>query len=128
MKKKASQKIKEIQGNRFDRKDIWFISAVLGISLFLNVLGFGWGKDGYVPWATDSIEGVTVVRDLPNLFGTWTNKYPRLQFVIDGLCYKPFISSWETNKVSVQSNGKTANPPSTRSGLNILATISRIKF
>jgi hypothetical protein len=126
MRKKVPQKTKGIQNRQFDKKDIWLVSVVIALSLFLNILGFGWGKDGYVPWSPDSIEGVTTVRELPNLFGKWTNKYPRLQFLIDGLCYKPFINSWENNKVSVSYNGKSGRTALTQERLDVLATISRI--
>jgi hypothetical protein len=128
MRKKVPQKTKEIQTRRFDKKDIWLVLVVIALSLFLNVLGFGWGKDGYVPWSPDSIEGVTTVRELPNLFGTWTNKYPRLQFLIDGLCYKPVIRSWERNPVAVQRGGRVEQSVLTQERLEVLATISRINI
>jgi hypothetical protein len=128
MKKKASPKTKYIQPMPFGGKDIRLIFIVIVISLCLNLLGFGWGKDGYVPWSPDSIEGVTTVRELPNLFGKWTNKYPRLQFLIDGLCYKPFVNAWENNKVSVQYGGKTGQSALNQERLDVLATISRINI
>lgn len=98
------------------------------MSVFLNALGFGWGMDGYVPWSPDAIEGITVVREMPRLFGEWTYKYPRLQFLIDGLCYRPFISSWEHNKVYVQSQGQVQGYVLTQPRLNTLAMISRINI
>jgi hypothetical protein len=128
MKDTLSQETNNIQGNRFHRKDIWLLLIVMGISLFLNLLGFGWGKDGYVPWSPDSIEGEKAVKEIPNLFGTWTNKYPRLQFLIDGLCYMPFIHFWKTNSIPGQGSDNTSPSVLTQEQYNTLATISRINI
>ncbi|MBM4103347.1 MAG: glycosyltransferase family 39 protein [Planctomycetes bacterium] len=128
MKKKILPKSKEMTAHHIHKKDLWLIIVVIIISIFLNGLGFGWGKDGYVPWSPDSIEGVTTVRELPNLFGTWTNKYPRLQFLIDGLCYKPVVRSWEREPVAVQRGGRVEQSVLTQEQLEVLATISRINI
>jgi hypothetical protein len=128
MKKKILPKSKEVTAHHIHKKELWLIFVVIIISVFLNGLGFGWGKDGYVPWSPDSIEGVTTARELPNLFGAWTNKYPRLQFLIDGLCYKPVIRSWERNPVAVQRGGRAERSVLTQERLEVLATISRINI
>lgn len=126
MKKKTLQTINDSPNRRFNRKDIWLVSSVIVISLCLNIPGFNWGKDGYVPWSPDAIEGITTVREMPRLFGNWTYKYPRLQFLIDGLCYKPFIGSWESDKLTSQFDKNSGNIVFTQKQLDWLATISRI--
>jgi|GEM_PF-1413788 len=127
MRVQSRQRSKETPERRFGRAEALFL-AVVGTSLFLNTLGFGWGMDGYVPWSADAIEGITVVREMPRLFGEWTYKYPRLQFLIDGLCYKPFIHSWENDPVYVQNQGQVQGHVLTRSRLNTLAMISRVNI
>ena len=127
MRVPSRRRSKETPERRFGWAEALFL-AVVGTSLFLNTLGFGWGMDGYVPWSADAIEGITVVREMPRLFGEWTYKYPRLQFLIDGLCYKPFIHSWEDDPVYVQNQGQVQGHVLTRSRLNTLATISRVNI
>jgi hypothetical protein len=127
--KKNNRPIPQIaQRGPFNKRDAHLLLVVLGVSVFLNVLGFGWGMDGYVPWSPDAIEGVTVVREMPRLFGEWTYKYPRLQFLIDGLCYKPLMQSWENNKVSVQYNGEVHESVLTPERLRTLAAVSRVNI
>ncbi len=116
----------EIRGRLFTRKDALLILIVVLISLTLNLIGFGWGMDGQVPWEPDAIEGITTVREMPKLFDKWTYKYPRMQFLIDGLCYKPWIKHWEKNPVYAQNNGRQQKQIFTLERLNVLAAISRI--
>jgi len=128
MRKKIRTKAEKQKKPLFVKKDAVLLSVVLSISLFLNVLGFGWGMDGYVPWMPDAIEGITTVREMPRLLGEWTYKYPRLQFAIDGMCYKPFIDHWENNKVFTQVNGQTRGYAITPKRLNTLAAVSRVNI
>ena len=127
-KKKLTIVSPEIQNRFFVRKDALFLLIIVAISLFLNLLGFGWGMDGQVPWTADGIEGITTVREMPKLFGKWTYKYPRLQFLIDGLCYKPWIKHWEKNPVYSQHSGQRKGQTLTLERLNTLAIISRINI
>lgn len=128
-KKEKPQQINPLASKRaLTRKDLILISVVALISLLLNVLGFGWGMDGRVPWSADAIEGITTVREMPKLFGKWTYKYPRLQFLIDGLCYKPLIRKWEKDPVYTPQNGQQRAQALTLSRLNTLAAVSRINI
>ena len=109
-------------------RDASFLFIVILVALFFNILGFGWGMDGQVPWAADGIEGIITVREMPKLFDKWTYKYPRLQFLIDGLCYKPWIKHWENSPVASQNNGQQRGQIFTLERLNTLAMISRINI
>lgn len=118
--------IKQKKGHSFEKKDWLFLFMAVCLNVILNLFGFGWGMDGYVPWAPDAIEGITVVRELPKLYGKWDNKYPRLQFLIDGTCYKPLIEEWQRNPEYVTVNGQTQAQVLTQPRLERLAKISRI--
>ena len=106
-----------------------YISAVvasLSISFVLNVIGINWGRSGYVPWQPDSIEGVTIVNELPKTFEKWTYKYPRGYFVINGIFYKPIIDHWKKHPEQVRtSRGKVVNAALTTERLEKLAQITR---
>lgn len=118
----------EIRKRFLTKKDILPIFVVVTVSLILNLVGFGWGMDGQVPWAADGIEGITTVREMPKLFDKWTYKYPRLQFLVDGLCYKPWIQHWEENPAYSSVNGRQQKQTLTLERLNTLAIISRINI
>jgi hypothetical protein len=76
-------------------RDYLLIAVLAAVSAILFGVGIGWGRTGMVPWAADSIEGVTTVRQLPRLFGEWTTKYPRGQYLINGIFYEPLIKHWQ---------------------------------
>lgn len=107
---------------------VWLILFLLGLHFLVCMMGFGWGLHGYVPWAVDGIEGITIVREWPKMLGEWTYKYPRLQFLIDGLMYKPFIEQWKENPVSVRQGTQIYQTPFNQERLQTLALVSRINI
>ncbi|MCE5185644.1 MAG: glycosyltransferase family 39 protein [Planctomycetaceae bacterium] len=118
--------MKETKGRSFWKKDGPFLFIAVCLNLVLNLFAFNWGMDGYVPWSPDSIEGITVLREMPKLYGKWDYKYPRLQFLIDGTIYKVFINGWERKPEPVTFNGQTRAQVITPSRLETLARISRV--
>ena len=98
------------------------VFILLGICCLLYATSLQWGRSGYVPWLPDSIEGVTIVRELPKTFDKWTYKYPRGYFVINGLFYKPLLDHWEKHPVYV---GRKVPEALTVSRLDTLALITR---
>ncbi len=94
----------------------------------LSSIGLDWGRTGFVSWAPDSIEGIVVVGNMHRLFGTWTHKYPRMQFLINAAFYRPMIKYWEDNPQIIYgpdgraSNAVVLNPKR----LDKLAAVSRI--
>lgn len=101
------------------------VFILLGICCLLYATSLQWGRSGYVPWLPDSIEGVTIVRELPKMFDKWTYKYPRGYFVINGLFYKPLLDHWEKHPVYVQSAAGWKPAALTVSRLDTLALITR---
>ncbi|NIA30748.1 MAG: hypothetical protein GWP06_12655 [Actinobacteria bacterium] len=107
---------------------LWLLLSVAVVSVVLNSVGLEWGRSGFVPWQADSIEGITTVREMPRLFGQWTYKYPRGQFLINAVFYKPLLDKWEKNPVLV-SGGKAGSKRLSvlnQKRLDKLAIISRV--
>jgi hypothetical protein len=120
------QKSVTSKSHSFEKKDWLFLCLAVCVNVILNLFGFGWGMDGYVPWAPDAIEGITVVREMPKLYGEWSYKYPRLQFLIDGTCYQPLIEKWQREPAYITVNGQRQAQVLTQARLKTLATISRV--
>jgi len=101
--------------------------VLLILSLAINSIPLDWGRSGLVPWSPDSIEGITIVRENRNLFGRWTYKYPRGHFLLNAICYKPFMSYWEANPIPVRSrDGRVGEQALNLSRLDTLASMTRI--
>lgn len=115
-----------MKSHSLQKRDWLFLCAAIGLHLVFALTAFGWGMDGYVPWAADGIEGVTTVREMPKLFGKWDYKYPRLQFLIDGTCYKPFMEQWQRTPEYVTVDGQMQAQVLTPERLKTLAGISRV--
>ncbi len=101
------------------------IAVLILVSGTLFGVGIGWGRTGFVPWAADSIEGITTVRQLPRLFGEWTTKYPRGQYLISAVFYKPLIKHWEKEPV-YQIDGRTGAKTSVVLDLSRYDTLAKI--
>lgn len=102
------------------------VFILLGICLLLFATSLQWGRSGYVPWLSDSIEGITTVRELPKMFDKWTYKYPRGYYMINGLFYKPLLEHWKKHPAYVQSaDGRKVPAAITTSRLDTLALITR---
>jgi len=109
------------------RNHITGLLLLLLLSLTINSIPLDWGRSGMVPWSPDSIEGITIVRENRNLFGQWTYKYPRGHFLLNAICYKPFISYWEANPIPVRlRDGRIGEQVLDLSRLDRLATITRL--
>lgn len=63
-------------------------------SLILNSIGIGWGQPGGVPWDFDSIAGVSSFKEGDHIFGEWRHKYPRTQFIVNNILYRPLLKYW----------------------------------
>lgn len=106
---------------------IMILSVILFVSFLLNIIGINWGSTGYIPWHDDSIAGITTVREMPNIFGKWTYKYPPLQFMINSIFYKPLTEKWENNPIDVQdSNNNLKKQVLNFDRINILILISNV--
>lgn len=100
--------------------------AVVIISLVINCLGLSWGRSGLVPWQSDSLEGITAVRENQRMFGQWTYKYPRGQFLVNAIFYQPLLDYWENHPDKVRMpDGRTISRSLNLQRLDILARISR---
>ncbi len=93
---KSKGKSKSLKAKHASKpRDYLLIVLLVSVSTTLFGIGIGWGRTGLVPWAVDSIEGITTVRQLPRLFGEWTTKYPRGQYLVNAVFYVPLIKHWE---------------------------------
>ena len=120
----------ENKGEKINKKRHLYVwAALIGIlllSFFLNTAALGWGQMGDASWSPDSIEGIRTVVHLPNLFKMWRHKYPRGQYLVSFIFYKPKIEQWKKDPVTVKlPDGKTARTPIDQKRLYKLATISR---
>ncbi len=104
--KKTRVSNKRIQGPVFPRWNKGVKIALLGIvlcSIVLNITGINWGQPSGHPWHSDSIAGLRTVQHMPNLFGQWKNKYPRVPFLVNAVFYKPLLNNWEKNPVTIST-------------------------
>lgn len=109
------------------KTELWLLLSIVAISFALNSIGLDWGRTGFVPWQPDSIEGITTIRENSRLFREWTYKYPRGQFLINAIFYKPFLDEWEKNPIPTKTrDGKPVWSVLNQSRLDKLAHISRI--
>ena len=102
--------------------------AVFIVSITLNSIGLSWGQTGHIPWQSDSLGGVTTLRQMPYLFGKWKYKYPRVQFLINAAFYKPMLDKWTKNPVwsTVEGNSKAVPRVLDFNRINTLIIISNI--
>jgi len=101
--------------------------AVVVISAVINCVGLGWGRSGLVPWQPDSIEGITIVREMPRMFGQWTYKYPRGHFLINAIFYHPLLKYWEKHPIKTRTaDGQIVSQALNLERLDQLANISRV--
>ncbi len=80
----------------------FFWGALLIVVILSGILNFtclDWGLPNGNSWHSDSIAGNTTLNEIPRLFGTWTNKYPRLHFIICGSFYKWYLADWQKHPV-----------------------------
>ena len=132
MKKTIGKKHKNTKPNIHERfhwkyRHLTGLLAVVILSVIISSIGLDWGRSGNVPWAPDSIEGVTTVREMQNMFGQWTYKYPRGHFIINAIFYEPLLNHWEKYPINVRTNnGQIASITLNLQRLDILAKISRI--
>lgn len=123
----VSTDVKTLTLPRWRGTGLWLLLSVIVISIVLNSIGLDWGRTGFVSWQADSIEGLRTVRQIPNLFGEWRFHYPRGQFLINSIFYKPFIDEWKRNLIPTNTrDGKPAWSVLNQSRLDKLAHISRI--
>lgn len=116
--------------SRIIRWSGWRLGGLLSVvlvSLVLNSVGLEWGRSGLVPWQADSIEGITTVREMPRLFGQWKYKYPRGQFLVNAIFYRPLLQHWQKNPVMVTTaDGRDVPRSMNLQRLDLLAKISRM--
>ncbi|NIP25489.1 MAG: phospholipid carrier-dependent glycosyltransferase [Phycisphaerae bacterium] len=112
---------------KWRKTELWLLLSIVAISFVLNSIGLDWGRTGFVPWQADSIEGITTIRENSRLFKEWTYKYPRGQFLINAIFYKPYLDKWKKNPVPTKTrDGKPTWSVLNQSRLDKLAHISRI--
>jgi hypothetical protein len=77
------------------------------LSLTMNLIGVRWSLPNVRTWANDTIAGLPTVQHRSLLFKAWKFKYPRVQFLINGAAYEPFLGYWSKHPVQeTQSNGR----------------------
>jgi hypothetical protein len=95
-------------------------------ALCLNQIENQWGLTGFSAWQPDSIEGYQTAVHMNLLFGHWKYKYPRGQFLINGLFYQPLISHWKKNPVTFRNPANSVQQTVlTAKRLKVLAVVSR---
>jgi hypothetical protein len=106
---------------------VWIaLICVLILSFWLNTAALDWGQTGSVSWTSDSIEGRISAIYMPQLFKMWTHKYPRGQFLLNAVFYKPILNKWEADPVSVKlPDGRITQTAVDQKRLYKLATVSR---
>lgn len=131
-RKKKKQSVKEISIKKpptprlWDKRAIFGLVAVLLLCLSVSLPGIGWARNGSALWYQDVIEGLSVVREMPRMFGEWTYKYPRAQYAIDSAFYKMMILKWEKDPVQyTDANGVKRSTLLSWDRLDKLAMISR---
>ncbi|MFH1616262.1 MAG: glycosyltransferase family 39 protein [Planctomycetota bacterium] len=112
----------------------------------LNSVGIKWGLPENTPWNSDSIAGLKTVQMMPRLFKSWRmqdaggnllvdkegnpviERYPRAQFIITGMLYKPFIKHWEKEPFHYRDSrtGRTYADWRSTDRISTLILISRI--
>ena len=110
-----------------NRLGFWLlVLCVLALSWTLNTAALDWGQTGSVSWTLDSIEGRITAIYLPQLFKTWTHKYPRGQYLISAVFYQPLIKKWQSDPVTIElPNGQIAQTAINQKRLYKLAGITR---
>ena len=100
--------------------------AILTLSFFLNTSALDWGQTGSSDWSPDTIEGRITAIYMPYMFKMWMHKYPRGQYIINSIFYRPKINTWEKNLVQIKNHeGKAIYSPLNQPRLYELASISR---
>jgi hypothetical protein len=111
--------------NLFRKKTLYFAILILW-ALGLNQIENQWGLTGFSSWQPDSLEGYQTVNHMKLLFEHWRHKYPRGQFLINGLFYQPLLSHWEKNPVTFKNSANSVQQTVlTVDRLKVLAAVSR---
>jgi len=112
---------------RLSRGQLAGIAAVVLLGGVVNTVGLYWGLSGNVPWQPDSNEGITIVREMPRLFGKWTYKYPRGHFLLNAIFYHPLLEHWRKNPVAMRNpDGRVVYLALTQERLAKLAVVTRL--
>ncbi|MBE3072974.1 MAG: glycosyltransferase family 39 protein, partial [Acidobacteria bacterium] len=70
----------------------WWLLAVMGLGLVLDVTGIGWGLPSHRGWAPDEIVPEFVLDALAHRFARgWFDIYPLTQYVLLGALYLPVM-------------------------------------
>jgi hypothetical protein len=121
------------------------VLLLIGITLALSFTGIGWGLPNDRPWNTDSIAGTKTVQMIPRLFASWRmadaqgklyqdregkpviERYPRMQFLLTGTLYKPFMAHWEKHPIEMRHprTGQMVRTPLDRERISTLIYLSR---
>jgi hypothetical protein len=106
---------------------LWIgLAGVLVLSFLLNTAALDWGQTGDVSWSPDSIDGRITAVYLPYLGKMWKHKYPRGQYLVSSIFYRPKIAKWEKEPVMVSlANGQKVQTSIDQKRLYQLASISR---
>jgi hypothetical protein len=101
--------------------------SVIGMSLFLNLLGISWGQPGGYDWTPDSIAGSPSVTMSNRILEPWKGKYPRLHYMINAAAYAPFIAYWKSRpkppKAEIEKQLELSLPVSQASTLIIVSRV-----
>jgi 4-amino-4-deoxy-L-arabinose transferase-like glycosyltransferase len=103
------------------------VAALLAVIFLLGSIGITWGQPSGQLWHTDSIAGLKTVYEMPNLFGQWKNKYPRVHFLINAAAYKPFLDYWSRRPVTVaDASGRAVRTILDVRRISTLIIVSRV--
>jgi len=82
----------------------WIALLLFAGAFLLNSIG-AIGPANDAAWPGDSIEGMEILNHRANLWsGAWAHKYPRVPFIVNALCYKPFVDRWLQHPVMVRES------------------------
>jgi 4-amino-4-deoxy-L-arabinose transferase-like glycosyltransferase len=110
---------------------------ILGV-LIANFTGLDWGLPNHYSWAPDALHPYSVFRAMDQRFsGGWFDKYPPLQYMLNGLVYLPASRLLDAEeKAAIQEGIKTffenpslskrlVEPRMDREALSLLITLGR---
>ncbi|MCE5185711.1 MAG: glycosyltransferase family 39 protein [Planctomycetaceae bacterium] len=113
-------------GKNFLSKKCLYFFALMLFAFCLNRIETTWGLTGFSSWQPDTIEGYQTAGHMKLLFSHWQHKYPRGQFLINWLAYRPLINHWEKNPVTLRDPDNSMQQSSlTVERLKVLAGVSR---
>jgi 4-amino-4-deoxy-L-arabinose transferase-like glycosyltransferase len=110
----------------FRRTTLLALLGVFSLSLTLDLIGITACLPNACMWCNDTIAGMNTVYQRSRLFSTWTNKYPRIHFLVNSAAYEPFLRYWQRHPVLVADAQGRQGPSSLN--LDRASTLSLVAF